>query len=1627
MKHRFNKLLAVVLAASMCVTVLPRGAAGASDNDGVSFTEPEVVKVSAVKEDRDTNFNEGWKFNLGDVSGAQNTGYNDASWKDVTIPHDFSIFQNFISSGEAESGYLPGGTGWYRKTFTLPESFEGKTILLNFDGVYSDAYVYVNGIQVGEHHYGYTAFAFDISDALACDGTTQNLIAVKAVNNIPSSRWYSGSGIYRDVTLVVTEPVHVDLNGTTVTTPEIENGGGKVRVEADIVNDGDSAKMVTVKNTVYTADGTAVSGAAETSVEVRGGETAAAVTEPMVAAPKLWSLDEPNMYYVRTEVLVDGNVTDTYDTDFGFRYFAFDHDTGFSLNGEKMKLNGVCMHHDQGALGSAAYYDAVYRQLSILKDMGVNAVRITHNPANKQYLEICNELGILAVEEFFDGWHIAKNGNTYDFARYFTRAIGSGNEIYGGNASMTWAEYALKSTVRRDRNNPSVIMWSLGNEIAEGNYVDSPDYPVHARNMIRWMQEEDTTRPATMGDNKKDSEYVYLPETNRVLNSSGGVVGFNYADYGTLASLHNNYNYIVASETASAVNSRGMYKTQLNGHGNESTYQRNYGYHLTSYDTSKVGWGKTAKESLWDTIRADYVAGQFVWTGFDYIGEPTPWNGTNAGDSGRGCVPNSSYFGIVETTGFPKDSYYLYRSQWNQKDTTLHLVTAWDADNIMYSSGNKTPVWVYTNAPVIKLYRNGTLIGTASRTEVRTAAGYKYYTYQSSSNDAACTAVQTSGSESLFAIFNVEYASGTISAKAFEQDGTTEISQVAGNASVSTPGTAARLQVTEKKDEIAADGSSLVHIAVDVTDANGVLDTTASNEINFSLTGNGEIVGVDNGDQATVDKYQQESVLTGPASAKIKAYAGKALVIVRSTKTAGSFTLTASASGLQNASVTVNTVKEEEGGTVENTIESYKMVKHCYAPKGIPDITLPGTVEAAYTDGSTKTLTITWEDFDKTKLGKAGVFPINGSIQDGGQTISLFLTVHVYGEVSGVRNFSLCTRPGAVPVLPTMAMTYDEEGNAFEEYPVQWDMGGITEASFANVGDIITINGAVEVRENVYSTKASVRVAEGTVDSEKNVATGKLHLADNGPYSDVLSSIVDGVRGDNGPESRWTTWGKYDAGEHVDEVTISMDWATAVTTNRINLFFFKDEKAAGSALPTSVEFEYALGSEWDAASGTISADWKKIEYKGQEAIILSATENPYGFTQGFSYELAENINPVAVRIKFKYSDGTFIGLNEVEVISTTYTYQPNTSAELSGVTACGKEVAFDDTSKTYEVYAGFPEEIEFDNPENASVTFLQVSADIVKALVISEDGRATKTYTMKLTNLPTTASKNALQSKLAEYKNIDSSLYTPESYAVFQKLIEDMEAAIDKMSESRLQDNLAALNDAFANLKKVSDKEPDTEPSTEPDSEPGTEPSTNPDTQPGTEPSTNPGTEPSTEPGHQKPPAGSQDTELKKNQVVTVGAAKYKVLDPVKKTAELIKADTKKSGKYTVSTVMLNGKKYTVIAIAANGFKGAGKLTSVSIGSNVASIGKNAFAGCKKLKSIVIGRKVKSIGAGAFAGCKKLGSVKFQGTAVKKIGKKAFTGTAKKITVKVPKKLKKNKNFKKKLTKAGMSKKVKIR
>lgn len=373
--------------------------------------------------------------------------------------------------------------------------------------------------------------------------------------------------------------------GTQVTTPDIASGIGTVSINTEVKNDSNMSASVTVRNTVYTKSGEAVSNTTETSLTIAAGASGTAAAKPVVASPALWSIDTPTLYIVRTEIIKDGNVIDSYDTTFGFRYFSFDS-TGFHLNGKNVKLNGVCLHHDQGALGSAAYYDAMYRQISMMKDMGVNAIRISHNPGDEDFIDICNELGLLVIEEAFDGWVEAKNGNSNDFSRYFNQTLGS-TRLLGADSSETWAQFAIQSMVRRDRNDPSVILWSLGNEVQEGtSWTSVGNYASIAQNLINWIKAEDTTRPTTSGDNNRggDSRLVAVLNTIR---SNGGVVGFNYANTASsLNSLAQSYGgVIIASETSSATNSRGIYSSQANNSNADGKY------HLTSYDTSSVSLG----------------------------------------------------------------------------------------------------------------------------------------------------------------------------------------------------------------------------------------------------------------------------------------------------------------------------------------------------------------------------------------------------------------------------------------------------------------------------------------------------------------------------------------------------------------------------------------------------------------------------------------------------------------------------------------------------------------------------------------------------------------------------------------------------------------------------------------------------------------------------------------------------------------------------------------------------------------------------------------------------------------------------------------------------------------------------
>lgn len=1320
-KQRKRRWLSVALAIAMVMNLFPASALAEAGTGTVKGDEVTIEVGADSYSERENDFNKGWKFYLGTSSTAQNQNFDDSSWDDMDLPHDFSIIQSFTTSGEAESGFLPGGTGWYRKSFTLDSDLEGKNFMLNFDGVYMHTYVYVNGTYVGEHHYGYTNFAFDITEYLDVDGATENVIAVKVVNEIPSSRWYSGSGIYRDVTLIVTDDVHVDLNGTTVTTPNIASGNGTVNVEVDVVNSGDATANVTVTNTVYRKGAESAVASASTTVPVNAGSTvtvgddAAEAANPVVNNPELWSIKNPNLYTVVTELSVDGTVVDTYETDFGFRYFSFDSN-GFHLNGKNVKLNGVCMHHDQGALGSSAYYDAMYRQLSKMKDMGCNAIRTSHNPADKDFIAICNELGLVVIEEVFDGLVDPKNGNSNDFSVYFETAIDEGedgdNNLYNGESGMTYSEYATRSIVKRDRNAPSIIAWSFGNEIQEGtSWTNVSRYDDICADFITWINDEDGTRPATSGDNNRGGSSALVDVINTITNA-GGIAGFNYANSAsTLYSLAQSYGgtngVIIAAETASATNSRGQYTSQNNNSNSDGKY------HLTSYDTSSVSWGITAHDSIYNTYQYDCVAGEFVWTGFDYIGEPTPWNGTGTGSvSGLGAYPNSSYFGIVETTGFEKDTYYLYRSQWNKDETTVHLVTAWDSDNYMLSS-SKTPVWVYSNAPVVKLYRDGTLIGTATRAENKSAAGHIYYTYTTESNNSSiCSTSSGSGADGLYAVFNVAYTAGTLSAKAFEADGTTEITLTgnSGKNTVTTPGTVSKLAVSQDKKEIAADGSSLAYFAVDVVDADGNLDTTATNNIVFSLTGNGEIVGVDNGDQATTAKYQQSSVLTSSTSANINAYAGKALVIVRSTEEAGSFTVNITSSGLTGGSATVTTAATKSDTTTESDLVSYTMVRD-YSVKAGTVPTLETTAAGTMADGTTVTGTIAWETISEDTYNTVGDYTIKGTLTFADmEAIEVTAKLHVIANVIAMRNIATATTSGVVPTLPNVVNGVLADGTVIGEFNVVWDT--VSADALTTVGDVVTVNGTATVLgEETLPVTCTIRVAQEVETESTNIAPQYLTLEqdiESSKQSDVLTSIANGTTkpGDNTSE-RWTNWNNRTTSA---TATLTLTWATAHMLSGVNIYYYYDNCCA---YPESIVFSYSLNG----------VDYTEIE-------ATAKLVESYSLGAQYTYTFAEVVNPVGLKVTFTQQSGTTgsncVGVTEFEVMTYAASLEYNTSADLSGITVGGTAIdGFNADTLTYEAESGT---VAATTDANAGITVLPVYKGVVRILTISEDGSATKTY-----------------------------------------------------------------------------------------------------------------------------------------------------------------------------------------------------------------------------------------------------------------------------------------------------------
>lgn len=1318
-----KKKMKVRCLASCLAAVTLIGSAGipvAAQETGEADAAQTDAFVPEAKADKG-NFNTGWKFNLGDVENADQKEFDDSGWEDIQIPHDFSMDQEFSAQYEAESGFLPGGTGWYRKSVVFPEDYEGKTLTINFDGVYNHAYVYVNGTKIGENFYGYNDFSLDITDYVTCDGKTENVISVKAVNEFPSSRWYSGSGIYRDVTLTVSGDIHVADEGTYVTTPNLEaeqDGDVTVHVETDVKNERAESGTVTVRTTILNDQGDIVSKeAGEKEVTVGAEEEVTAEQDVVVNKPELWDCDNPNLYYVQTEILEEGEVIDSYETEFGFRYLEYDADFGFKLNGENVKMKGVCMHHDQGALGAASYYDAVKRQVEILKGMGVNAIRASHNVPSDMLISICNEEGILVMNEIFDGWTEYKNGNYNDFGKEFNKTLAADNQVIGGSSDKTWAQFALESTVNRDKNDPCVVMWSIGNELptgctGEGASNAQATYPDIAADLIKWIQDIDATKPITMGDNQPTwNSGDFRTNIDNQLAAADGVVGLNY--YPTqYESKHNQQPTwpLVGTETASPANSRGIYNT-LSSSSQLGDYQ------CTAYDTACVGWGNTARESWYYTIKNDFIMGEFIWTGFDYIGEPTgtgAWNGTGTGSvvGGDQAVPNSSFFGVIDTAGFPKDSYYFYSSQWVEDKTTLHVVPqSWNEEDLTISSG-KVPVYIYSNAAKVELYLNDVKIGTATRNDFETDAGYTYSTYTNTSDNAElCTAVNENQEwKRMAAQFSVQYEEGTLSAKAYDSNGEL-IEDTYGLDYVTTNSDeGSSLKVTAEKSEIQADGSSLSYISVDVLDGNGEFVSSARNNIRFSLTGNGEIVGVDNGNPSTTDKFQQPSVLTSEKSANIDAFSGKALVIVKSTDKAGGFTLRAESSGLEGGTVTVDTVGDEQGPAY---VKDYEITKEYTVTMGTaPE--LQTEVNVTMSDDSSAKGTIEWEEVSEDIYNSPGEYMLNGVLTVGEEKIDVEAFLHVLPVFAGFKNYSRATSAGVVPALPATVSGILENSDIYGEYPVEWDE--ITADDLQEVGDVITVMGTVNVSEDTsYKVHATVRVAEGETMEPVNVAPQYASLTEScGVTADNLLSIVNGVKNvTNDPNERWTNWN-----DHLQSSSpfITFTWDEAKEIDTIRLWFFTD---ANVSVPADVNIQVAEDG----------VDFRDVGF--------TATEYSADGETTFTLDAPRSVK--GVRITMTQQGNGYVGLKEAEIWTTAFGYTMNNSAVLDSLTIDGKEVDGFVPGEVKE--GGYTAKAE--NPENAVITAVAkdnaavtvVPADEsgeAKVIVQSENQLVTNEYTIRL-------------------------------------------------------------------------------------------------------------------------------------------------------------------------------------------------------------------------------------------------------------------------------------------------------
>jgi beta-galactosidase len=777
-------------------------------------------------DNRKVSFNSDWSFHLNDSIKDKDTIGTSTQWRTLNVPHDWGIEGKFDekSPGGYGGGSLNGGLGWYKKNFKISNDDINKRIAIVFDGVYKNSEVWVNGHYLGKRPNGYIGFQYEISSYLNY-GDKNNEIIVKVDNSKqPNSRWYSGSGIFRNVWIETTDKLHVAQWGTYVTTPKVTDQKASVHFETTIQNQNAASKKATITTTIFKED-TKVTTVTQ-NITIAANANQIIKQETQVETPVLWSVEKPELYTAVTEISVDDKIVDQYKTNFGIRDFKFDVDKGFILNGKQVKIKGVCMHHDLGPLGSAINTRAIERQLEILKGMGVNGIRTSHNPPAPELLDLCDKMGFIVMDEAFDMWK--QNKTKYDY----------------GNDWDKWHKKDLTDQLLRDRNHPSVFVWSIGNEIPQ--QWDESGAAI-ARELAAITRQYDKTRPITAAMNPPN-------KANKIASSGAlDLIGYNYAN-DSYEKHKENFpgKPFIATETTSALETRGYYDAVSDTikkwpvRWDIKFTEGNPGNTVSAYDQVQTPWGST-HEATWKVIKKHaYLSGMFIWTGFDYIGEPTPYEWPSI----------SSYFGIVDLAGFPKNVYYMYQSEWTDK-TVLHIFPHWN-----WKAGQIVDVWAYYNkADEVELFLNGKSVG------IRSKKG-----------------------DDLHVMWRIPFQAGTLKAIS-RKNGKTVL-----ETEINTAENPSNLKLTADRSTIKADGNDLSFVIVDILDAKGTLAPNANNEINFSLKGNGKIVGVCSGDPVSHESYK---------GSKHTALNGKCLVIVQSANKTGRLELTAQANGLKPATIVI--------------------------------------------------------------------------------------------------------------------------------------------------------------------------------------------------------------------------------------------------------------------------------------------------------------------------------------------------------------------------------------------------------------------------------------------------------------------------------------------------------------------------------------------------------------------------------------------------------------------------------------------------------------------------------------------------------------------------------------------------